>query len=130
MNNNDFLEYVQNAKENLYFDRKSARIEPKDIIRHVVAFANANGGKLVIGVENDGRLTGFTNIQSHSVEEYKAEIMRSCRPVPKFKRETIKYGNSDDEFILVINIAVSTNDVIYGSNEKVYLRINDASVEY
>ena len=39
-----FLEYVQNAKENLYFDRKSARIEPKDIIRHVVAFANANGG--------------------------------------------------------------------------------------
>lgn len=129
MNNNDFLEYVQNAKENLYFDRKSARIEPKDIIRHVVAFANANGGKLVIGVENDGRLTGFTNIQVHSVEEYKAEIMRSCRPVPKFKCEIIKYGNSDDEFILVINIAVSTNDVIYGPNEKVYLRINDASVE-
>ena len=129
MNNNDFLEYVQNAKENLYFDRKSARIEPKDIIRHVVAFANANGGKLVIGVENDGRLTGFTNIQSHSVEEYKAEIMRSCRPVPKFKCKTIKYGNSDDEFILVINIAVSTNDVIYGANEKVYLRINDSSRE-
>lgn len=84
---------------------------------------------MVIGVENDGRLTGFTNIQSHSVEEYKAEIMRSCRPVPKFKCETIKYGNSDDEFILVINIAVSTNDVIYGTNEKVYLRINDSSRE-
>lgn len=30
MNNNDFLEYVQNAKENLYFDRKSARIEPQE----------------------------------------------------------------------------------------------------
>lgn len=74
MNNNDFLEYVQNEKENLYFDRKSARIEPKDIIRHVVAFANANGGKLVIGVENDGRLTGFTNIQVHSVEEYKLKL--------------------------------------------------------
>ena len=45
--------------------------------------------------------------------------MRSCRPVPKFKCETIKYGNSDDE-LFGINIAVSTNDVIYGPNEKVY----------
>lgn len=129
MNNNDFLEYVQTVKENLYFDRKSARIEPKDIIRHIVAMANANGGQLVIGVENDGRLTGFDDIHAHSVEEYKAEIMRSCRPVPKFKCEKIKYGNNENEFILIIHVAVSTNAVIYGPNEKVYLRISDSSVE-
>ena len=129
MKNDEFLKYVQIEKENIYFDRKSSRIEPKDIIRHVIAFANANGGKLVIGVENDGRLTGFTDIHSHSVEEYKAEIIRSCRPVPKFNFEIINYGVNAKEFILVIHITVSTNAVIYGNNEKVYLRINDSSVE-
>ncbi|WP_231699878.1 AlbA family DNA-binding domain-containing protein [Arcanobacterium phocae] len=42
-------------KEGQYFDRKSARIKPKDILRHLVAFANAEGGKLVIGIEDDGK---------------------------------------------------------------------------
>ena len=37
-------------KEDQYFDRKSARIKPRDIIKHIVAFANADGGKLVIGI--------------------------------------------------------------------------------
>ena len=31
------------AKENQYFDRKSARIKPNDAARHIVAFANAAG---------------------------------------------------------------------------------------
>lgn len=36
-------------KENLYFDRKSARLNAKETARHICAFANASGGKLVIG---------------------------------------------------------------------------------
>ena len=44
------------AKENQYFDRKSARIKPNDAARHIVAFANAAGGKLVIGIEDDGEI--------------------------------------------------------------------------
>ena len=46
-------------KEDQYFDRKSARIKPRDIIKHIVAFANADGGKLVIGIEDDGTISGF-----------------------------------------------------------------------
>lgn len=47
------------TKENQYFDRKSARIKPNDAARHIVAFANASGGKLVIGIEDSGEITGF-----------------------------------------------------------------------
>lgn len=46
-------------KEDQYFDRKSARIKPRDIMKHIVAFANADGGKLVIGIEDDGTISGF-----------------------------------------------------------------------
>ena len=46
-------------KENQYFDCKSARKDANDISRHISAFANASGGKLVIGIEDDGEITGF-----------------------------------------------------------------------
>ena len=35
------------SQENQYFERKSARVEPLDILKHLVAFANADGGSLV-----------------------------------------------------------------------------------
>lgn len=32
-------QYLIESEENQYFDRKSARIKPVDILRHIVAFA-------------------------------------------------------------------------------------------
>ena len=46
------LSYYCTEKENQFFDRKSAKIKPLDILRHLVAFANAEGGQLVIGIED------------------------------------------------------------------------------
>lgn len=33
----------------------------KDIIKTVIAFANTNGGKIYIGIEDDGRVEGVEN---------------------------------------------------------------------
>ena len=80
------LEYYIKSPEGLYFDRKSARIEPDDIVRHVIAFANANGGVLAIGIENDRTLTGFNkfslkpNATVYSPEDYKDIILKECFP--------------------------------------------------
>ena len=61
-NVNDFEEYAT-CRESHYFDRKSSRIKVSDAAQHVVVFANASGGKLVIGIEDDGRITGFKQQQ-------------------------------------------------------------------
>ena len=45
-----------NERESLYFDRKSARLNAKEVARHICAFANASGGKLVIGIEDNGEI--------------------------------------------------------------------------
>jgi len=42
-------------KESLYLDRKSASVASKDTVRHIRAFVNAAGGKLVIGIEDHGK---------------------------------------------------------------------------
>ena len=64
------LEYLTTEEEGQYFDRKSARIKPIDIARHLVAFANANGGVLAIGIEDDGKITGFHNNDSKSINDF------------------------------------------------------------
>lgn len=38
------VEYLATVKENQHFDRKSARTGPSSILRHIIAFANAEGG--------------------------------------------------------------------------------------
>lgn len=58
-------------QENQYFDRKSARIKPLDILKLLVAFANAEGGQLIIGIEDDGTVTGFNYDEAHSSDEYR-----------------------------------------------------------
>ena len=63
-------QYLIESEENQYFDRKSARIKPVDILRHIVAFANANGGVLVVGIEDNGEITGFDCMNAHKVNEF------------------------------------------------------------
>lgn len=43
-------------EESDYFDRKSARLKPKDVQDPAIAFANAEGGTLVIGIEDSGKV--------------------------------------------------------------------------
>lgn len=43
------FEELCTKKEDQVFDRKSARKDAKGLSNHIVAFANADGGTLVIG---------------------------------------------------------------------------------
>ena len=64
------LDSIMLQTEGQYFERKNAKIAPKDIIKHLIGFANAGGGMFVIGIEDDGEITGFTKSKAHSVNEY------------------------------------------------------------
>ena len=52
------IEDIQKSTEFQVFDRKSARIDAKALAITIIAFANADGGRIAIGVEDDGTLTG------------------------------------------------------------------------
>lgn len=126
------IEYFQTAKENQYFDRKEARIEPKAIVRHLVAFANAGGGRLVIGINDAGKITGFKQAKSHPIEEYQNAHLTYIRETPirvdSSLMEVINASGESDH-ILVLEVFASYNRVIRTHEHKVYLRQNDKSVE-
>ena len=121
---------LRNKKENTYFDRKTARIAPKDLVRHVAAFANANGGVLAVGIEDDGTLTGFTSELAHTEEEYRKAILTLLRPVPSFETGKMKYGEGENEYILLIKVSLSSNQIVRKVPENdVYFRIADSSIK-
>lgn len=61
------LEEMQYTTEKQEFDRKSARIDATAIATPIIAFANADGGLLAIGIEDDGRITGIDDFASNDL---------------------------------------------------------------
>lgn len=126
------LNVLRFQKEGQYFDRKSARIRPRDILKHLVAFANANGGTLVIGIEDNGDISGFGVNGSHSIDEFSSIALIELRKTPILvKTERIPVLNTagvNDE-ILLITVDVSSDRVIENYDNKVYLRQDDKSIE-
>ena len=53
------------AIESQTFDRKSIKIAAKDLAVIVVAFANADGGTIAIGIVDNGELEGIDKHQEH-----------------------------------------------------------------
>ena len=59
--------------ENTQIEFKSAAARPESIAREIVAFANTLGGSLLIGIEDDGSITGIES----SIETRIANISRN-----------------------------------------------------
>lgn len=119
-------------KENQYFDRKSARKDDREIAKHISAFANAAGGKLVVGIEDNGEVTGFRRNGARDIENFERAALVTCTPTPIVHRERISVVNSsgEDDSVLVLDIEPSTShSVARMSDGDVFLRQNDKSVK-
>lgn len=122
------LEYLSKGEEGQYLDRKSARIKPIDIARHLVAFANANGGVLVIGIEDDGRIVGFDNSGVGSINDFLEVPYSFCKGKIKVRHEIREVEvDSKKDKILLFFVESSEDAVIKTADDKVYLRVGDKS---
>lgn len=128
------LSYYQFEPESQYLDRKSARKKPSELLKHLIAFANADGGQLVIGIEDEKHeniITGFKDGRAYQIEDFK-KIGRDVRGTPlnlSFEEVPVTNHQGEDDFILVISVELSSNRVITAPNDDVYLRQGDESVK-
>ncbi len=126
------LEYVQMENENKYFDRKSAQIRSVDLAPHISAFANADGGTIVIGVSDKKRtLEGVDSCGDEKINAFINAPKDYCRPMPRYREEFIDITNEvgQPDRILLLHIEPSVDQVIRTSNDRTYLRIGDKSKE-
>lgn len=84
MTKTELLEIIRNG-ENSGVEFKRDDIEPRQLAKELVAFANLEGGRVLLGVENDGTLSGFTRT-AQQVEEWVMTLARD-----KIRPEIIPY---------------------------------------
>lgn len=109
-----------------------ARLDAKETARHICAFANASGGKLVIDIEDGGEITGFKRNGARNIEDFEQSPIVGCDPVPVVQAARIPVTNAkgEDDQILVLEIRRSNGHVIARRSDKaVFLRQRDSTVE-
>lgn len=126
------LDYMQHEPENKYFDRKSAKIRPTDLGRHISAFANADGGTIVIGIDDKTRaIEGIDSFGADKINDFINSPKNCCRLMPKYRYEFVNVVSSEgvEDRLLLLHVSESIDQVIRTTNDETWLRIGDRSVE-
>lgn len=123
--------YLKTAKENLYFERKRARVSMQDLANEIASFTNANGGVIVVGMTDDGNIEGFNNYGINKLNDFQKVITNYLSPTPNYKTELIEVDNikNEKDNILLFHIEPALNFIVRNNKDEVYLRQGDSSIK-
>ncbi len=125
MFNPDDVYDLQYSTEKQTIDRKSARIYPRDFSIPVVAMANADGGYLAIGIEDDGTISGID-----AYEKNLNELLRVpfdyCAPSVAIENVTLDVIDRDGKPNHILRMHVLPSALVVANQaDEVYLRVGD-----
>ena len=105
------IQKIQTRKEDQTFDCKSIQIDPKALAIPIVAFANADGGVIAIGVSDNfsrnPQIAAFLKAYNY-VKEYGEGVDRMCRELEV--NGTIAPVFHTDDFILKVTVTKVTEN--------------------
>lgn len=122
------IEEILKFDEMQIFDRKSINIAPRDLAKSLVAFANADGGMIAIGISDaNKRIEGIDYEVSKLNELLRVPFDFCCPtiPVTMEKVACVDYKGRENHVLLMHiepSAAVHTNQA-----DEVFLRIGDKS---
>ena len=107
------------AGETLAVEFKSAKIDPDDLAAAVVCLANGDGGHLLIGVTDDGEVTGIDPGKLEYADPHRlaAAIATRTVPVVMVGTEIVEVG---DEAVAVVTVPAT--DEVHATSKGRYLR--------
>lgn len=124
------LQKLVSLGEGLHIEFKQRIPEPERIAKEVIAFANTKGGKLIVGVEDSGRLCGVKDAEEE-LYAFQEALLQCCTPPIALQFEMIQIRPRRD--VLIVHIPNSTakpHFLVEESGQKTaYLRVEDKSIE-
>ncbi|WP_341228051.1 ATP-binding protein [uncultured Arcticibacterium sp.] len=119
------LKKLASQGEGLRLEFKFKAKYPEKIIREMVAFANTKGGQLLVGVDDDGSLSG---LKFADEEEYVLvrEIERAITPELDYSIERVRLQNESE--VLIFHIPESENKP-HKAADKVFVRHKDRTIQ-
>jgi len=101
--------------------------DSKKIAKSLVAFANTDGGRLLIGVKDNGKIVGISTDEEYYMVEAAAKIY--SKPPIRF---STRQWQSDGKIVLEIAVLPSTRKPHYARDESgkwlAYIRLNDENI--
>ncbi len=118
--------------ENKYVEFKLKTNHPEKIVREIVAFANTDGGKVIIGIADDKSIKG---LKFPDEDEYilKKAIDKYIYPPIDYDLERIRVEGEKEVLIFSIDKSPIKPHFVdldgIPENRKVYVRVEDRSVQ-
>ncbi len=110
--------------EHQQLDFKFEISDARKIARTLSAFSNTDGGRLLIGVKDNGRITGVRSDEEYYMVDSAASLY--CKPEVKFKSRNISI---EGKHVLVIYIPPVDEKPVYAHDEekrwRAYIRVAD-----
>lgn len=126
------LDYIVSEPENKWFDRKSYKVKASALAPIISAFANADGGTIVIGIADKTKeIEGINRKGQDCINDLITAPKDVCIPMPQYKDEYLQVVNKEgrSDRLLLLHIEPSPEQIIRTSNGETYLRVADRTKE-
>lgn len=108
--------------ETFFFEYKNDDVSTKKIVEEISAFANTYGGYVLIGIDNDKKISGCTKWDEQRIH---TTIHDSLTPIPSF--DVRKFKDTDERIIFVIKVDEGVDPPYITNTGKIYERISSGS---
>ena len=122
------IQEIQTRKEDQTFDCKSIQISPKALAIPIVAFANADGGDIAIGVSDKNRKIEGVEQYTEKLNELLRVPLDFCNPSVPITSELLPCTdkNGNENYILLMHIPASS-ELHANQADEAYMRVGDKS---
>jgi ATP-dependent DNA helicase RecG len=121
----ELLEIIANG-ENSGVEFKRDDIRPEQLAKEIVAFANLQGGRILLGVEDSGQISG---LQKPDIQEWALNVFRDkVHPLIIPFYEEVLVEENRRVGVITISMGISKPYFVRHNNrEDVYIRMGDRS---
>ena len=124
------INYILGLEEGSVFDRKSIKIKPKELAKHIIAFANSDGGMIAIGITDKNRIIEGIDYYEEKINDILEVPFRYCFPSIRVKSKRIECIDSDGFENHILLMEIESDSVVHKNHQdEVFIRVGDKSIK-